>query len=73
MQTTSKIFVGVCICICLEVPVCAYVFTGSYGTLARYRSISRLNKVNDITLVGSSGDVADFQFVKSHLEQKVLV
>ena len=50
-----------------------YIFTGSYGTLARYRSISRLNKVNGTTLVGSSGDVADFQFVKAHLEQKVLV
>ena len=50
-----------------------FISAGSYGSLARYRSISRLNKVNDTTLVGASGDVADFQFVKSHLEQKMLV
>ncbi|XP_065884147.1 proteasome subunit beta type-4-like [Dysidea avara] len=45
---------------------------GSYGTMARFRSISRLSKVNETTLVGASGDVADCQYVKSVLEQKII-
>ena len=50
---------------------CVMLCSGSYGTLARFRSISRLSKVNDTTLVGASGDVADCQYVKSVLEQKM--
>nr|ACH46183.1 putative proteasome beta 4 subunit [Taeniopygia guttata] len=34
---------------------------GSYGSLARFRGISRLLKVNDSTVLGASGDLADFQ------------
>ena len=44
---------------------------GSYGSLARYRDISRLLKVNDCTVMGAGGDYADFQFVKSIIEQRV--
>lgn len=36
---------------------------GSYGSLARFRSISRLLKVNDTTMLGASGDYADFQYL----------
>lgn len=45
---------------------------GSYGSLARYRSLSRILKVNDTTVMGTSGDYADFQFMKSVIEQKVI-
>lgn len=45
----------------------------SYGSLARYRTVSRLYKVNDSTVVGGGGDYADFQFIKSLVEQKVYV
>ena len=44
---------------------------GSYGSLARYRDISRLLKVNESTVMGAGGDYADFQFVKSIIEQRV--
>jgi len=45
---------------------------GSYGSLARYRSLSRILKVNDTTVMGTSGDYADFQYMKSVIEQKVI-
>lgn len=45
---------------------------GSYGSLARFRDISRLIKVNETTLLGGSGDYADFQYLKGIVEQKVI-
>jgi len=45
---------------------------GSYGSLARYRSLSRILRVNDTTVMGTSGDYADLQFMKSVIEQKVI-
>jgi 20S proteasome subunit beta 7 len=45
---------------------------GSYGSLARYRTVSRLMKVNDTTVMGAGGDYADFQFIKSIIEQRVI-
>ena len=44
---------------------------GSYGSLARYRTVSRLMKVNNTTVMGAGGDYADFQFIKSIIEQRV--
>ncbi|XP_014118501.1 PREDICTED: proteasome subunit beta type-4-like, partial [Pseudopodoces humilis] len=44
---------------------------GSYGSLARFRGISRLLKVNDSTVLGASGDLADFQHLRQLLEQMV--
>ena len=41
---------------------------GSYGSLARFPSISRITKVNENTVIGATGDYADFQFVKDVLE-----
>ena len=46
-------------------------FLGSYGSLARFREVSRLAAVGNNTVVGGSGDYADFQYLKSVLEQKV--
>ncbi|XP_057244853.1 proteasome subunit beta type-4-like [Malurus melanocephalus] len=45
---------------------------GSYGSLARFRGISRLLKVNNSTVLGASGDVADFQHLRQLLEQMVI-
>lgn len=45
---------------------------GSYGSLAKYRPLSRILKVNDTTVMGTSGDYADLQFMKSVIEQKVI-
>lgn len=43
----------------------------SYGSMARYRNIDRVFKINDNTIIGVSGDFADFQFIKKHIDQKV--
>lgn len=45
---------------------------GSYGSLARFRDISRLMKVNDSTLVGGFGDFADFQHIMKLLKQQTI-
>ncbi|NWH76197.1 PSB4 protein, partial [Piaya cayana] len=45
---------------------------GSYGFLARFRNISRLLKVNDTTMLGASGDYADFQYLKQIIDQMVI-
>jgi len=42
---------------------------GSYGSLARYRSIPRLLKVNDKVVVGCMGDYADYQYLQQIIEQ----
>ena len=44
---------------------------GSYGSLARFRGISRLLKVNEKVAIGASGDYADFQFLQDIINQKV--
>ena len=42
---------------------CSHSSTGSYGSLARFRSVSRVKKVTDSCVVAASGDYADFQFL----------
>ena len=46
---------------------------GSYGSMARYRNISRILNVNDTTVMGVGGDYADFQYIKAAIEQRVYV
>ncbi|NXO93754.1 PSB4 protein, partial [Certhia brachydactyla] len=46
---------------------------GSYGSLARFRGVSRLLRVNDATVLGASGDLADFQHLRQLLEQMVIL
>ena len=41
---------------------------GSYGSLARFRSVSRMRKVTENCAVAASGDYADFQCIKRRLE-----
>lgn len=43
---------------------------GSYGKMARYKGISRLYSVNNRTLLGFSGDLADFQYLQPIIETK---
>jgi len=45
---------------------------GSYGSLARYPGISRMVKINDTTVLGASGDIADLQALKEELESMML-
>ncbi|GCB82241.1 hypothetical protein scyTo_0023069, partial [Scyliorhinus torazame] len=45
---------------------------GSYGSMARFRNISRLMKVNSNTILGASGDYADYQYLKQAIEQMMI-
>ncbi len=42
---------------------------GSYGSLARFRDCERILKVNENTVIGCTGDIADFQYLKGIIEQ----
>lgn len=42
----------------------------SYGSMARFRDCPRVAKLNKNTIVGMSGDYADFQHVWKSIEQK---
>ena len=42
----------------------------SYGSLARFRNVERVLKVNDKTILGCGGDYADFQALAASIEQK---
>ena len=44
---------------------------GSYGSMARFRNMSRMFKVSDKIALTAAGDIADFQFLKDILEQKM--
>lgn len=52
------------------VMICADTL-GSYGTMLRYFNCPRVMKVNNQTLLGAGGDVADFQYLQSVIEQAV--
>lgn len=45
---------------------------GSYGSLARFRDLNRVHKINANTVLGVSGDYADFQHLQQIIEQKVI-
>lgn len=44
---------------------------GSYGSLARFRDIKRVFKVTDKAVLACGGDIADYQFIREVIEQKV--
>lgn len=44
---------------------------GSYGSMAMFRNCDRLMKVNNSTVVGGSGDFADFQYIQHAIEERV--
>lgn len=43
----------------------------SYGSLARYRNVDRIMKVNENIILGAGGDYADFQYLKNLIDQKM--
>lgn len=45
---------------------------GSYGSLARFRGISRVMKVNERTVMAAGGDYADYQFLHDVVHQRVI-
>ena len=47
-------------------------FTASYGSLARFKDIQRLHKVGNSTVIGASGDMSDFQYIQSLLDDLLI-
>jgi len=43
---------------------------GHYGGLARYPDLQRVIRVNETTVLGYSGDIADFQYLQNVIERK---
>jgi len=43
----------------------------SYGKMARFKTVPRVYKVNERTIIGMGGDYADYQFLHSVIETKV--
>ncbi|KAJ6602508.1 nucleophile aminohydrolase [Mycena vulgaris] len=44
----------------------------SYGSLARFRDIQRLHKVGEHTVIGAGGDMSDFQYIQSILDELMI-
>ncbi|KIY43196.1 proteasome endopeptidase complex, beta subunit [Fistulina hepatica ATCC 64428] len=44
----------------------------SYGSLARFKDVQRLHPVGDYTCIGASGDMSDFQYIQSILEELMI-
>ena len=44
--------------------------SGNYGNLARYPMTQRVHKVNETTVIASSGDIADFQYLHKIIKSK---
>ncbi|KAI9458983.1 proteasome endopeptidase complex beta subunit [Boletus coccyginus] len=40
----------------------------SYGSLARFKDVQRLQAVGDYTVIGASGDMSDFQYIQRLLD-----
>ena len=47
----------------------AILHTGSYGSLARFRDVRRMQKVGQHTLIGASGDLSDYQKIMSMVQE----
>ncbi|KAI0065223.1 proteasome endopeptidase complex beta subunit [Artomyces pyxidatus] len=44
----------------------------SYGSLARFKGVQRLQAVGDYTIIGASGDMADFQYLQYILDNLII-
>jgi 20S proteasome subunit beta 7 len=44
----------------------------SYGSLARFKDVQRLHPVGKYTVLGAGGDMSDFQYMQSILDDLVI-
>lgn len=44
----------------------------SYGSMARFRNVQRVGRVNDKTVIGCGGDYADYQYMMQYIEQRAI-
>lgn len=49
--------------------ISSYTYKASYGSLARFKTIQRLHPVGSRTVIGASGDMSDFQYLQTRLDQ----
>ncbi|KAH8920322.1 proteasome endopeptidase complex, beta subunit [Atractiella rhizophila] len=45
---------------------------GSYGSLARFRDVTRIKQVGESTIIGAGGDLSDWQNIQHTLEKVML-
>lgn len=43
----------------------------SYGSLAHFRNVDRVFRVNDSCILGAGSDYADFQCIKKYIDEKI--
>lgn len=43
--------------------------SASYGSLARFKDIKRMHVVGDHTIIGAGGDMSDFQYIQTMLDE----
>jgi hypothetical protein len=44
-------------------------YLASYGSLARFKDVQRLHSVGDNTVIGAGGDMSDFQYIQTLLNE----
>jgi len=44
----------------------------SYGSLARFKDVTRLHSVGEYTVIGAGGDMSDFQYLQSVLDDLII-
>ena len=52
--------------------VAPHTSPASYGSLARFKDVQRLHAVGNHTVLGASGDMSDFQYIRSLLDDLVI-
>lgn len=45
---------------------------GSYGSMAMFKSLPRIHRVNEYTIIGGGGEYSDFQYINKLLEQQTI-
>ena len=48
------------------------IHPASYGSLARFKDVQRLHAVGNHTVLGASGDMSDFQYIQSLMDDLVI-
>ena len=55
-----------------ECPQTAHCPAGCYGSTKRYKSFERLRKINSKAVIGAGGELSDFQYTMTLLEELML-
>lgn len=56
----------------LDITKLTRCFLASYGSLARFKDVPRLQSVGTNTIVGAGGDMSDFQYLQTLLDSLVV-